>query len=135
MSWLSDRSHAALSGLGIVTPPALTGLDPTTHPLSQEEMAAAAKAAVAYAVDPSGLTSAQIVAAQVAKSRAETAAKNAARDLAAAAGSAQHAAADTVVLDPGQTLQSIGSGPVPVSASASPLVILGALVALVLLAK
>jgi len=99
MSWLSDRSHAALSGLGISTPKELTGLDPTTHPLSQEELASAAKAAVAYAVDPSGLTSAQIVAAQVAKSRAAAAA--------AAAAVAAASSPPAVVLDAGQLLPPV----------------------------
>lgn len=55
-----------LQAVGINTPPALVGLDPTTHPLSNADIREAAKAGAAYFIDPTGATSAKIVAAQYA---------------------------------------------------------------------
>lgn len=88
MSWLNDRVNAVsqavarvdptthsvgggiLAAVGLSTPAALTGLDPTTHPLSKDDITSGIKAGAAYFVDPSGATSAQIVAKQYAADKA-----------------------------------------------------------------
>jgi len=62
-------------GLKISTPGALVNVDPTTHPLTPEELRAAALAAASLAVDPTGSQAAKIALAQVAKSRAEKTAR------------------------------------------------------------